>query len=172
MGSISSFHTAPLTWSKVAGCGSYELLRDGESIASMRRLSFWSPAFLAESPVGSWRFLPAGCLQSQTDIVSNLSGVPLATFRQKWSGVGTLAFQDGQTFRLTSNGFWRPTWTVLSSQGETVLDLRVRERIVQVSNATRLSEERLTMLAVFVWYVAQRASEDTAAIVGAVAVAT
>ncbi len=81
-----------------------------------------------------------------------------------------LEFSDGLRFRLTQKGFWRPVWTVLADKGQPILSIRQCERTVELTRELRLSEERLSLLAIFTWHIIRQTAEDAAAAAGAVAV--
>ena len=159
---ISSAISGGLVWSKTPHKCGYELKCNGEIVAWLRRKSFWSSEFQAESHYGSWRFRRIGFFRCSTEIVDANSDIRIATLKRHWSGGGMLVFSDGQAFRLTSKGFWRPVWTVLADNGQPVLSIHSREKTVELPNELRLSEDRLILLAIFAWHLMQQAAEDAA----------
>lgn len=159
-----------LAWSKASHKRGYELKRNGEVVGSLRRPSCWSSELQAESHHGSWKFRRTGFFRTGTEIVESSSNTRIATLKPNWSGGGTLIFSDGQTFRLTSKGFWRPVWTLLADDGQPVLSIDSRGKTVELPKELHLHEDRLILLVIFAWHMMQRASEDAAA--GAAVVAT
>jgi len=167
---ISSAVAGGLVWSKTPHKRGYELGCNGEIIASLQRKSCWSSEFRAESANGSWQFRRTGWFHTGTEIVDLNSGVRIALFKPNWSGGGMLEFSAGPRFRLTQKGFWRPVWTMLADMGQPILSIRPCERTVELTRELRLSEERLSLLAIFTWHIIRQTAEDAAAGAGAVAV--
>ncbi|MBZ5682221.1 MAG: hypothetical protein LAO24_19180 [Acidobacteriia bacterium] len=151
-----------LTWSKAHEKDKYELTFHGEVAASLHRVNRWSATFLAESCAGRWAFRRTGFLGSDTEIVDLDSSQRIATFKANWSGGGTLAFCDGETFRFACRGVWRPVWNVLDDNGETVLHLDTRERTVDLVKEPAVNEGRLALLIIFAWHRMLQAAEDAA----------
>ena len=166
---ISSAISGGMVWSKTPYTRGYELKRNGEIVGTLRRKSFWSSDFQAESAHGSWKFRRTGCFLTGTEIVDSNSGVRIAILKPNWTGGGTLAFSDGLTFRLTSKGFWRPVWTVLADSGQPVLSIHWREKTVDLPRELHLSEDRLILLTMFAWHIMRQTSEDAASAAVAVA---
>jgi hypothetical protein len=63
-------------------------------VGSLRRTSFWTSEFRAESYHGSWRFRRSGSLGAGIEIIDLTSRVAIAALKPNWSGGGTLAFSD------------------------------------------------------------------------------
>jgi hypothetical protein len=164
---ISSAITGELTWSKIAHKRGFELRSDAGIVASLRQTSFWSREFQAESAHGSWRFRRSGFWRIATEIVDAASGVRIAALKPNWCGGGMLIFTDGQTFQLTSKGFWRPVWSALAN-GQSVLSVQTRGKKVELLNQMHLPEERLTLLAIFTWHIMRQAAEDGAEVAAAI----
>ena len=156
-----------LLWSKIPGHKGSQLTRNGEPIASVQRTGFWSSEFQADSPLGNWRIRRSGFLQSGAEMVDQRTNASVAIFHPNWSGRGSVALPDGQTFKLSSRGCWRPVWTLVAPDGQPVLSMDVRAKTVECTNPSTLSPDRLIMLAVFVWRIVQQTSEDAAAVVAA-----
>lgn len=161
---ISSAISGGLVWSKIPNRRGYELKRNGEIVGSLRRPSFWSSEFQAESAHGSWQFCRTGCFRTGTEIIDSKSGARIATLKPDWTGGGTLQFFDGQTFRFVSKGFWRPVWTVLTDSGQPVLSIHSCEKTVELASGFHLSEDRLSLLVVFAWHIMRQAAEDAASV--------
>jgi hypothetical protein len=166
---ISSALSGGLVWSKAPHKRGYELNRNGAVVGSLQRISFWSTEFQAESHAGSWRFRRVGFWRIGTEIVDSNSNASVATFRPSWSGGGTLCFSDGQAFRITSIGCWRPVWMVLAENGQPVLSIRSREKAVELPKESYVSEGRLILLAIFTWHAIQQAAQDAASVAAMVA---
>lgn len=168
---ISSAFSGGLVWSKIPHKRGYELKRHSEIVGSLRPTSFWAQEFQAESHQGKWRFRRTGFWRTGTEIVDSSSNAAIAVFRPNWTGGGSLVFSDGQIFRISTKGFWRPVWTVLADTGQPVLSIHSREKTVELPRELHVSEERLTLLLIFAWHIMQQAAEDAAA-VAAVGVVT
>ena len=83
-----------------------------------------------------------------------------------------MVFFDGQAFRMTCKGFWRPVWTVFADNGQPVLSIHSRDKTVELPNEIQLSEDLLILLVIFAWHIMQQASEDAASAAAAVAATT
>jgi hypothetical protein len=158
---ISSAVTGELVWSKTPHKRGYELKHNGEIVASLQRTSYWSSEYQAESQRGKWRFRRTGFWRIASEIVDANSGVRIATLKPNWCGDGTLIFSDGQTFQLTSIGFWRPVWSVVAN-GQLILSTRTCGKTVELPNEMHLPEDRLILLAIFTWHIMRQAAEDAA----------
>jgi hypothetical protein len=168
--SISSAVSGGLTWSKTPNEHGYELKRQGETVASLLRTKWCSSEYLAESQHGKWRIRRTGFWRAATEIVDSTSEVRVAGFKPHWSGGGTLVFSDGQIFQLTCRGLWRPVWTVRTDNGQLVLCIHSRQKMVDLRNELHLPEDRLILLAIFTWRILQQAAEDAASVAVVVAV--
>jgi hypothetical protein len=161
------------TWTKIRCNRSYELRLGSEVVGTLKRPSFWSPSFLAETQKGRWMFRRSGVLGSGAVIADSDSGESIATFRSAWGCGGVLTFADGQIFRFECRGWWHPVWSVLDANGEPVLHLHTREKTVDLPSPHTVPDDRLSLLVVFAWYRVLQAEEDAAsAAVIAVIVAT
>jgi hypothetical protein len=168
---ISSAFSGGLVWSKIPHQRGYELRRNGETVGSWQRMSCWSSEVQAESHHGNWRFRRSGFFRTSAEIIDAVSNTQIATLKPKCDGGGTLVFSDGQAFRITCKGFWRPVWTVFADNGQPVLSIHSREKTVELPNEIQVSEDRLILLVIFAWHMMQQAAEDAAS-VAAVAVTT
>ncbi len=168
--SISPTVSGGLAWSKTPRKCGFELKRNGETVGSLRRTSWWSSERRAESPDGSWRFRRTGFFRMCTEIVDSRSNTRVATLKPNWTGGGKLTFSDGQTFSLTCKGFWRPVWTVRADSGQPVLSIHSRGKTVELPKELHLQEDRLMLLVMFTWHMVQQTSEDaaSAAVVAAI----
>lgn len=167
---LSSALSGGLFWSKIPHQRGFELKSNGEVVGSLRPTSFWATEFRAESAHGNWKFRRTGCLWTGTEIVDSSSNIPIATFKPNWSGGGTLAFSDEQTFQITCKGFWRSVWTVQTESGQVILHIHAREKMVELPGNAQLPEDRLTLLAIFAWHTMRRAEEEAASTAALVAV--
>lgn len=159
---LSSAISLGLTWSK-ASHQNYELKLNDEVVGTLHRPSLWSSSFLAETQSGRWTFRRAGWLGAGAQILDSGSQQEVATFKSSWSGAGTLTFADGQTFHLECKGWWHPVWSVLAQNGETLLRLHTREKEVDVIADACVTDSRLSLLIMFIWYRVLQAEEDAAA---------
>jgi hypothetical protein len=167
---ISSAISGGLYWSRIPHKRGFELTGNGEIVGSLQPTSFWATEFLAETLHGNWKFRRTGCLRTGTEIVDSATNTPIAIFKPNWSGGGRLAFTDGQTFQISTKGFWRPVWTVRTESGQDVLNIHAREKTVEVAGNVQLSEDRLALLAIFAWRILQQAAEEAASTAAMVAV--
>lgn len=165
----SSAISSGLTWSKIPRSRGYELRQNGEMVGSLRRPSFWSSKYLAETQSGQWTFRRGGCLGTGAQILDSTSQQPIASFKSKWGSGGALTFADGQTFQLSCKGWWQPIWSVVGDNDQPVLRLHRRERIVEVPSGMA-APSRLPLLIMFTWYRVLQAEEDAASAAIVVAV--
>jgi hypothetical protein len=89
----------------------------------------------------------------------------VARFRKPWGEPSELTFLDGETFYVTSSGWWRPVWSVTTANGECVVQLHRREKSIDIPGRVPISDGRLTLLILFVWYRVLQSEEDAAAVV-------
>lgn len=150
------------TWSRIAKNRSYELKHNDERVGTLKRPSFWSANFVAETPESRWTFRRSGFLGSGSEILEAASSQPIATFKQAWAGTGAVTFRDGEAFHLECMGLWHPAWTITAEDGTRVLELHSREKTVEVSRATGVTPQRLALLMMFAWYRVLQAEEDAA----------
>lgn len=163
---LSSAISGGLFWSKIPHQSGFQLTSHSEVVGSLQKTNFWATAFRAESVYGTWKFRRTGCFRTGTEIVDPNSNRQIAVFRPKWSGGGTLAVSDGQGFQITCKGFWRPVWTVWAESGQAILHLHTREKAVELPRTVQLSEDRLTLLAIFTWHIMRQAAEEAASTAG------
>jgi len=161
---LSSAVSGRLTWSRTKCSRGCELLCNGEVVGSLEPTSFWSSNILAKCGDESWVFRRCGRLGAGTEIVDAISGQPIAKFKGKWSGGGTLIFPDGQSFEFACKGVWRPVWSVLAADGQPVLRLHVSEKTVELSHESVLPQSRLVLLITLALHRMRQAEEDAAAI--------
>src|SRR5579864_2220183 len=55
------------------------------------------------------------------EMVDSVAEQPIATFKSAWGGQGLLTMAGGETFHLVCKGWWRPVWSVIAENGQTVL---------------------------------------------------
>jgi hypothetical protein len=159
--SSSSAVSGGLTWSKIPGSRDFEFKLNGESVGKLRRGSWLSSSFLAETQSGNWTFRRGGCLGSGAGILDSATQQPVASFKSSWgTGGGDLTFADGQTFQLKCSGWWRPVWSVVADTGATLLQLHAREKTVEVRTGSAVPDERLALLVLFTFYRVLQAEED------------
>jgi hypothetical protein len=157
---VSAAISGELVWSKIPYKPGYELKHNGEIVGTLQRMNSWSSEVHAESAHGSWKFRRIGFFRTGSEIVDSISGAQMAILKRTWSGGGTLDFSDGQTFRLVSKGCWRRVWTVLAASGQPVVSIHSCEKTVDLPKELYVPEDKLILLAIFVWHIMQQASED------------
>jgi hypothetical protein len=100
---------------------------------------------------------------------------PVAEFKTGWLGGGTLSFSDGQQFRLTSKGFWRPVWSWMNKQGHKLLEIMPHNKCVILAEAagadSSLPQNRLAVLVMLSWHQILQANEEAAVAVAVSAAA-
>jgi hypothetical protein len=154
-----------LTWSQSCWGRRFEFQRNGKVVGVLERPSFWSSNFLGVTDGGQrWKFRRSGCWGNRAEILDADTERPVAEFKKKWGGPGALTFSDGQTFHLRSSGWWRPVWSLTTASGEPVLDLRPRDKAVQLqASSSPTIDSRLFQLIMFVLYRVQQVEEEGAA---------
>jgi hypothetical protein len=157
---LSAATSGGITWSKISCGRRYELRRNGEVWGTLVRPSLWSQTFHAETSHDRWTLRANGFFRTGTEILDS-TGQAVAQFTRTWGGPGTLTFTDGQTFYLKNRGWWRPVWSLTTDSGQLVLQLHMREKIVEVP-ASGVSGSRLSLLIVFALYRVQQAEEEAA----------
>jgi hypothetical protein len=156
---LSSAISTDLTWLKVSH-RTYALELNHRLLGTLRRRSFWSSTFFADTQYGHWIFRRGRWFGAGTQILDPTSTQKIATFKSVWgSGGGTLTFTDGDTYCLECEGWWRPVWQVAAPSGGILVRLHPREKTVEVSAAS-LPGNRLTQLIFFTWYRVLQAEED------------
>jgi len=141
----------------------FELKREGQIVAILRRPSMWSSTFEASSSHQNWIIVRSGFWGNRAEILEAASKQPIANFKSGWGGKGTLSFADGQTFLVVTRGCWHPVWTVTTEAGQPVLQLHTREKSVELCDTVMLAESRLTLLLLFTLYRVRQAEEAAAA---------
>jgi|HubBroStandDraft_6_1064221.scaffolds.fasta_scaffold1162279_1 hypothetical protein len=159
------FLSNELSWSRSCWGRSFEFHRNGQVVGVLERPSFWSSSFLGVTDGGQrWKFRKAGCWGNRAEILDADTERPVAQFKKEWGGPGALTFNDGQTFYLRSSGWWRPVWSLTTASGEPVLDLRPRDKAVQLQpSSSPTIDSRLLLLIMFVLFRVQQVEEEGAA---------
>jgi hypothetical protein len=159
---LSSAVPGKLTWSKLSCKGIHELTFNGNIVGTLNRASIWSARFIAETQDGQWVFRRSGFLLTGSEITNTNSDEPIAAYKTRWGGSGTLSFADGQIYRVQYEGFWRPTLTVGVEGGPTIIRLHVREKTAELAEGASIPEARLSLLIMFALYHTLRLQEDAA----------
>ena len=141
----------------------FELKRNEQTVATLRRPSAWSANFLAATGDENWMIRRNGFWGNRAEILEAASQQPIASFKSAWGGKGTLTFADGQTFFVVTHGCWHPVWTVTTETGQPVLKLHTRGKSVELHNPGAVSENRLSLLALFTLYRVRQAEDAAAA---------
>ena len=76
---LSSASSTGLTWSKIPHTRDHELKLNGEAVGTLRKPSFWSCNFVAETRDGRWTFRRGGFLGTGTEILDGER--PIAIFK-------------------------------------------------------------------------------------------
>jgi hypothetical protein len=157
----ASATSGALTWARYSCNRRHELRLNGEVVGELKRPSFWSADFVAETQHGSWKFRRSGFWGNVMEVVDEASAQPVASFKAGYSRAA-LTFADGQLFQLTHKGWWRPVWTVASESGQPLLYVQVREKKVELAAGAPELGSRLLLLIMFTWYRVVQAEQDAA----------
>jgi hypothetical protein len=131
-------------------------------VGTLKRPSVWSQKVVAETADGCWTFRRSGFWNNQGEILDG-SGQVIASFNARY-GSGALTFADGQVFRFSHQGWWRPVWTVATESGQPLLYVQVREKTIDLAPGVAVPDTRLALLSMFAWYRIQQAEEDAASV--------
>jgi hypothetical protein len=152
-----------LTWIRSNLKGRYELTANGPILGSLQRVGFWKSASRAEFKGQSWSFQREGL--GSTQIFQEPGAQHVAEFKANWLGGGILTFADGQQFRLTAKGFWRPIWSWLNNSGQTLVDVTPYDKRVFLVSA---AENRyLPVLIMLSWHQILQSNDDAASALAA-----
>ena len=163
---ISSAISSGLVWIKCGHQRRYELRANTKVVASLQRTTCWSSEYQALSAAESWSIRRTGFFRTGIEIIDASN---VRVLKPNWSGGGTLVFSDGQAFRITCDGFWRPVWMVSTESGGPVLRLYSR-MILELLPQSGLPEERLTLLVILARYCMSQAEQDASSMAASVAV--
>ena len=169
---ISHVPPGELIWSKLPHQQGFELKQNGEVLARLRKPSFWSCRMQAEAQGGRFTLSRIGFWRNTTVVVDEDSKATVASLKRCWTGVGTLTFGDGQTFRVSPTGFWRTVWEVKSDNGRPVMRIESRKKRVELLSNQAVSGSRATLLALLAWQCIRQEEEDAAAAAIAVVVSS
>jgi hypothetical protein len=156
---VSSAISGGLVWSR--NSNGYELKFNDEVVGSLRKTSFWSSDYRAETSYGTWRLLRSGTLGSGAEIRDE-NNVSVATFKPSWGGPGTLTFADGQALQIVSEGCWSPVLKVTTADGQPALRVSSREKTVAIETPSALPESRWLLLILFAFYRMRQTEEEGA----------
>jgi len=156
---------AQITWSRVAYGRRHEVKQNQQVVGTLQKPSFRSTNYLADSTGGHWRFRRAGFLCSGAEILDAASEQPIAQFKSAWGNGGALTFSDGQTFLVKSSGWWRPVWIVTTESGRPVVQVRTREKTVELDGSVAANDGRVSLLILFALYRMLQAEEEAASAV-------
>jgi hypothetical protein len=151
---------ASLTWSRRGR--TRELKLNNEIVGTLEQPSFWCSKHEAVTSAASWTFRQAGFLRNGAEILDSAQQ-SIAILKAGWGGPATLAFNDGQTFLIKTQGFWHPVWSVTTLDGQATLQLHKRERRVEVTNRAAFAADRLALLILFTLYRMWQAEQDASA---------
>lgn len=164
----ASATSGALSFTKISRNRNFELKQNGAVVGRLTRPSMWSQKFIAETADGSWTFRRSGLWNNRGEILDG-SGQVIATFNAQY-GSGGLTFSEGQVFRFTNKGWWRPVWTVATESGQPLLYVQVREKTAELAAEAAVPNGRLALVSMFVSYRIQQAEEDAASVAVMVAI--
>ena len=141
----------------------FELKRNDQIVATLRRPSMWSSTFEASALHRKWEIRRSGFWGNKAEILDAASQQQIAVFRSAWGGKGTLLFADGQTLFVLTRGWWHPVWTVTTQTGQPVLQLHTHQKLVEVDAGAAVPADRLSLLVLFTLYRVRQAEEAAAA---------
>jgi len=159
---ITAAVSGKLSWSRLS-CfsGSYELKVNEQVAGTLTRPSLWSSKLIATIEGEQWAFRRAGWLGSGAEIL-DASDQPIATYKTSWNRTGTLTFADGQKFSVRMNGWFRPTWSIVTESGHPVALLHTRGREIELPQGVTIPSSRLSLLILFALNCILLTEEDAA----------
>ncbi len=101
----------------------YELLADGERVATLRFRSAFGTFATAESAEGCWTFKRVGFWQARVTVRARGNDADVAIFKpHTWREGGTLELADGHRVLATTN-FWQTRLDFTTEAGEVLVRL-------------------------------------------------
>lgn len=152
-----------LTWIKSKVKERYELTANGPILGSLQRVGFWKSTSQAEFKGQTWSFQRTGL--ASTQIRQEPGARLIAQFKANWLGGGMLTFADGQQFRLPTKGFWRPVWSWINKEGQTLLDVTPHDKSVLLVGTA--DNGYLPVLIMLSWHQILQANDDAASAIAA-----
>jgi hypothetical protein len=102
----------------------YELVAEGEAVATLRFRSMMGSLATGQSADGCWTFKRVGFFHPKVTVRACGSGGDLGTFRNNtWSGGGSLTLRDGRKF-LANTNLWATTYDFMTEGGDALIRLR------------------------------------------------
>lgn len=146
----------------------YELVADGDPVASLRWKKAGGTTALARSPDGAWSFKTAGYLNPRVTIRLSNSDYDFATFRPRSTGEGTLIALADQRFEWRCVNTWQQIWAFHDHNGDRLLQIRPEGVHPRVSalvefDSAAASYSETGYLAVLGWYLLVLMADDAAA---------
>ena len=161
-----------LRWTQPSVLRGEAELRSGEElIATLSLRGMLGTLGTAESGDGSWTFKRVGFFQHRATIRVLGSDMDAAVFRNNtWASGGDLAFENGPTFRATTN-LWMTRFVFSAETAEPLVRFHYgglfrRSADVEITAPARDLPE-LHLLVLFGWYLVVMLDRDSAVIVAA-----
>lgn len=154
----------------------YELLAGEDLLATLRFRSSLGTLATAETAAGCWTFKRVGFWQTRLTVRDCGLEQDIAVFKNNtWSGGGALEFNDGRSYRATTN-FWQTNLEFKNEKDETLLNFHSRGFFHFSANVDIAPEAaelvELPLLITLGWYLIVMMQQDAAAGVAAVATVT
>jgi hypothetical protein len=150
----------------------YELFTGDRLLASLDRTGILRQRAMARTGEQQWIFQREGLMGRRVVIYpggpgsssgTDELGQALASIQPRWNGTGTLTFYDGRVFTWTRTGNWRPVWSWVGSDNNTVLSMK-RGRLLEIAPmASNLPEVALLSLLGLYMILIREADEAAAA---------
>ena len=110
---------ATLQWFKPSWRKQQYELRDGAAVVATLTINGWMNAATGATMQAIDRLQRVGFWKQHITINDGTTGAPLATYVPHWSGSrGELTFVNGEVYRRTQHGFWRPETEWIDAQGQ------------------------------------------------------
>ena len=174
MNQISMYTGQTLKWTQPSSFRmEYQLLAGDDLLASLNFRSSFGTLATGETASGCWTFKRVGFWQTHLTVRDCGVDQDLAVFKNNtWSGGGTLEFNDGRSFRATTN-FWQTRLEFKNEKDETLLQFHSHgffhfSAAVDIAPAAAQLPE-LPLLICLGWYLIVMMQQDSAAGVAAAA---
>ena len=149
----------------------YELRSGEELVETLKFRGMFGTLATAECADGAWTFKRVGFWQHRATIRAQGSDADLAVFRNNtWASGGELTFQDGRTFRASTN-LWMTRFAFTGAGDEPLVRFHYggvfhRSADVELAPEARTLPE-LPLLVLFGWYLVIMLDRDAGAVAAA-----
>jgi hypothetical protein len=158
--------TTGLQWIQTGDLDS-QLISEGsdEPFAKLKWAKKWGSLATGESADGKWTFKRVGFLHPKVTIRETGTESDIATFSLSWGGDGVLEIpSEASAFLFKRTSMWHSEWILKRNDSEeTVLTIRPDFGLTKVPTKKKLGAEvelgqnalaqsRLSLLALFTWY--------------------